>query len=63
MNEGEMRVPMSREQWVEEIDRRLDAARPDWYREGDDAWMEPVIDWAAENMPPEQRAQAVEEES
>jgi hypothetical protein len=34
-----------------EIDRRLNKLRPPRYREDDDAWMEPVKAWAAENMP------------
>ena len=55
------RAPMSREQWREEIDRRLNAIRPDRYHEDDTAWMEPVYEWAAANMPPGLRAEAVNE--
>jgi len=51
-----MTEPMSYEQWTEEIERRLNAIRPDRYHEDDDAWMAPVIEWAAENMPPDVRA-------
>ena len=52
-------LPMSREQWREEVARRLDAVRPERYHEDDRAWMEPVVRWAEENMPPGVRAQAL----
>jgi hypothetical protein len=54
-------APMSLEQWHEEIDRRLNAARPARYHEGDESWMEPVIEWAAANMPPGLRERALRE--
>lgn len=52
-------VPMSHEQYLEEIDRRLDAVRPARYCEDDKSWMEPVIRWAEANVPPADRAQAL----
>ena len=55
------RVPMSFEQWREEIDRRLDELRPARYHEDDTSWMEPVLDWAAANMPPALRERALRE--
>lgn len=45
------RQPFSVKQWREEIDRRLDEARPDRYRADDTSWMKPVFVWAGENMP------------
>jgi len=55
-------IPISEEQWREEIDRRLDAVRPDRYHEDDRAWMEPVMRWAEANMPPSVRERALREE-
>ena len=56
-----MSVPMSYEQWVEGLDRRLNAVRPARYHEDDRDWMEPVYAWAEENMPPGLCEQALEE--
>jgi hypothetical protein len=54
-------TPMSPEQYREEISRRLDEARPDRYHEDDRDWMEPVVDWAEENMPPSLLERILEE--
>jgi hypothetical protein len=55
--------PMSVEQFNEEIDRRLNEVRPARYREDDTSWMQPVNDWAAQNMPPALLEDTTEEEA
>jgi hypothetical protein len=52
-------LPISVEQWREEIDRRLEHVRPARYHEDDTAWMEPPIDWSERNMPPAMRAKVL----
>jgi len=57
----ERRVPLSEEQWREEVDRRLNEVRPGSYNEDDLEWMEPVIEWAAANLPPAMRRRVLEQ--
>jgi hypothetical protein len=54
-------LPISAEQWREEIHRRLDALRPARYHQDDMSWAQPVYDWAAANMPPALREQVLRE--
>lgn len=54
-------TPLSREQWREEISRRLDEVRPARYHEDDTDWMEPVYEWAAANIPPGLREEVIKE--
>lgn len=54
-----MSAPMTPEQYYAEISRRLNEVRPARYHEDDRAWMEPVFRWAAANMPPSLRAEAL----
>jgi hypothetical protein len=56
------RLPMSIEQYHEEIDRRLNEIRPARYHEDDRDWMAPVVQWAEDNIPPELRARALDDD-